>query len=492
MRLINESINSNILKDIINNKQNISFFNQFQYDSDTYKACNDLMKKLKSLYKLLTPPYVRDSKNAIYFSTIYQEIKPYHIKELGKTKDEIVLYINNINKTVYQLNMQLNRIINSSIDPYILLQNFITRKTDNDLKSQFNLDLIQDSDFEKYTYKEATKDISIYQKIKKALLVFYFDDNNKILGVSSKDSLISKYSTYNNDRYINEIKNIDKSKHIITLCTIQDLPVLGLNLELLNNLTQICNNTSAGTTINDYDYGVRKGIVLNSILNKKNRLYTELNWGMHPTDYCYICSPSENILSTKDISSKRKERYKDTDTKKRYKWKQDEFGNFKRYVPVITKYNAHLEELKDISIYDTDQYNTELFKSNQENLEKKCKNLRLQKQISANKIERNQLIDKVQECNNKFLEYLNKNQNNDSENFNFELHNKVQEIAQDIQRLQQLVNTYIQTINNFIKYQEECSFFDRRTPEQCKSAKDDVERQIDEINLLLYTYTRTI
>lgn len=29
MRLINESINSNILKDIINNKQNISFFNQF-------------------------------------------------------------------------------------------------------------------------------------------------------------------------------------------------------------------------------------------------------------------------------------------------------------------------------------------------------------------------------------------------------------------------------------------------------------------------------
>jgi len=29
MRLINESINSNILRDIINNKQNISFFNQF-------------------------------------------------------------------------------------------------------------------------------------------------------------------------------------------------------------------------------------------------------------------------------------------------------------------------------------------------------------------------------------------------------------------------------------------------------------------------------
>jgi len=42
---------------------------------------------------------------------------------------------------------------------------------------------------------------------------------------------------------------------------------------------------------------------------------------MHPTDYCYICNPSENILSTKDISSKRKEIYKDTDTKKRYKWK---------------------------------------------------------------------------------------------------------------------------------------------------------------------------
>ena len=29
MRLINESINSNILRDIINNKQHISFFNQF-------------------------------------------------------------------------------------------------------------------------------------------------------------------------------------------------------------------------------------------------------------------------------------------------------------------------------------------------------------------------------------------------------------------------------------------------------------------------------
>lgn len=489
MRLINESINSNILRDIINNKQNISFFNQFQYDSDTYKACNDLMKKLESLYELLLPPYMRNSKKSIYFSAIYQEIKPYYIKELGKTKDEIVLYINNINKTVYQLNMQLNKIINSAIDPYILLQNFITRKTDNDLKSQFNLDLIQDSDFEKYTYKEASKNTQIYQKIKKALLVFYFNDNNKILGVSSKDSLISKYSTYNNDRYINEIKNFDKNKHIITLCTIQDLPVLGLNLDLLNNLYHICNSTgSAGATINDYDYGVKKGIVLNSILNKKNRLYTELNWGMHPTDYCYICNPSENILSTKEVTSKRKEIYKDTDTKKRYKWKQDEFGNFKRYVPVITKYNAHLEELKDIPLQDIDQYNTELFKSNLKNLEKKRKDVRIQKQIRANKAERNQIIDKVKECNNKFLEFLNKNQNNDSENFNFELHNKVQEIAWDIQRLQQLVNTYIQTINNFIKFKDGGSYYDRRTPEQCKSAKDDVERQIDEINLVLYTY----
>lgn len=487
MKFLNESINSNILRDIINNKQNISFFNQFQYDSDTYKACKDLMRKLISLYKLLLPSYIRDSKKPIYFSTIYTEIKPYYIKELGKTKDEIVLCINNINKTVYQLNMQLNRIINSSIDPYVLLQNFITRKTDNDLKSQFNLDLIQDSDFEKYTYKEVTKNIQVYQKIKKALLVFYFDDNNKILGVSSKDSLIYKYTLYNNDRYINEIKNIDKSKHIITLCTIQDLPVLGLNRELLDNLNQICNSTSSpGATINDYDYGVKKGIVLNSILNKKNRLYTELNWGIHPTDYCYICSPSENILNTKDISGRRKERYDGTDTKKRYKWKQDEFGNFKRYVPVITKYNAHLEELKDIPLQDIDQYNTELYKSNQKDLEKKRQDARIQKQVRANKIERNQLIDKVKECNNKFLEYLNKNQNNDSENFNFELHNKVQEIAQDIQRLQQLFNTYIQTINNFIKYQDEGSYLDRRTPEQCKSAKDDVERKIDEINLLLY------
>lgn len=487
MKLINESINSNILRDIINNKQNISFFNQFQYDSNTYKACNDLMIKLKSLYKLLLPSYMRDSNKPIYFSNIYREIKPYYIKELGKTKDEVILYINNINKTVYQLNMQLNRIINSSLDPYILLQNFITSKTENRIKDHFNLDLIQDSDFEKYTYKEATKNIQVYQKIKKALLVFYFDDNNKILGVSSKDSLISKYTRYNNDRYINEIKKLDKNEHIITLCTIYDLPVLGLNRELLDNLNQICNSpTSAGGTIDQYQNGVKNGIVLNSILNKKNRLYTELNWGTHPTDYCYICSSSENILSTKDISSKRKERYNDTDTKKRYKWKQDEFGNFKRYVPVITKYNAHLEELKNISIYDTDQYNTELYKSNQEDLEKKRKNLRIQKQIKANKIERNQLIDKVQECNNKFLEYLNKNYNNDSENFNFELHNKVQEIAQDIQRLQQLVNIYIQTINNFIKFQEEGSYFDRRTPEQCKSAKDDVERQIDEINLLLY------
>lgn len=59
------------------------------------------MKKLKSLYELLLPSYMRNSNKPIYFSNIYQEIKPYHIKELGKTKDEIVLYINNINKTVY-------------------------------------------------------------------------------------------------------------------------------------------------------------------------------------------------------------------------------------------------------------------------------------------------------------------------------------------------------------------------------------------------------
>jgi len=59
------------------------------------------MRKLISLYKLLLPSYIRDSKKPIYFSTIYTEIKPYYIKELGKTKDEIVLCINNINKTVY-------------------------------------------------------------------------------------------------------------------------------------------------------------------------------------------------------------------------------------------------------------------------------------------------------------------------------------------------------------------------------------------------------
>jgi hypothetical protein len=187
------------------------------------------------------------------------------------------------------------------------------------------------------------------------LLVFYFDDNNKILGVSSKNTLISKYSIYNHEENINEIKNMDKNERIITLCTIYDLPVLGLNTKLLHNLHTICTSlTSSSAHIQDYDYGVKKGIVLNSILNKKNRLYTELKWGTYPTDYCYICSPSENIISTKEISSKRKERYGGTDTKKRYKWKQDEFGNFKRYVPVITKYNAHLEELKDIPIADID------------------------------------------------------------------------------------------------------------------------------------------
>jgi hypothetical protein len=62
-------------------------------------------------------------------------------------------------------------------------------------------------------------------------------------------------------------------------------------------------------------------------------------------------------------------------------------------------------------------------------LKNKQKELKIQNQIRANKIERNKLIDKVQECNNKFLEYLNKNQNNDEEHFNFELHNKVQKIA---------------------------------------------------------------
>lgn len=485
MKLLNESINSNILRDIINNKQNIPFFNQFQYDSSVYKSCNELMDKLKSLYQLLLPSYMRDSKRTLAFPSIYHEIKPYHIKESGKTQDEIILYINNINKTVYQLNMQLNKIINSSIDPYVLLQNFITRKTDNYLKNQFNLNLIKDSDFEKYTYKEATKDIQIYQKIKKALLVFYFDDNNKILGVSSKNTLISKYNIYNNEGKINEIKNIDKNDRIITLCTIYDLPVLGLNTKLLYNLHSICNSfTSSSSQIQDYYYGVRKGIVLNSILNKKNRLYTELKWGTYPTDYCYICSPSENIISTKEISSRRKERYDGTDTKKRYKWKQDEFGNFKRYVPIITKYNAHLEELKDIPIADIDQYNTDLFKNNLKNLQKKLKDVRVQKQIKQNKVERNQLIDKVEECNNKFLEYLNKNQNNDTENFNFKLHNKVQEIAQNIQKLQQLVNTYIETINNFIKYYNNEYNYNKRTSEQCKFAKDAVERQIDEINLL--------
>ena len=195
MNNLSESINSNILRDIINNKQNISFFNQFQDESSTYKRCNDLMNKLKSLYKLLLPSHMR-SYNRLSFSVIYQEIKPYNINELDKSRDEIVLYINNINKTVYQLNMQLNKIINASIDPYILLQHFITNNTLYNIKDYFNLDLIQDKDFEKYTYKEAAKDKQIYQKIKDALLVFYFRDNNKILGVSSRNSFISKYSYY--------------------------------------------------------------------------------------------------------------------------------------------------------------------------------------------------------------------------------------------------------------------------------------------------------
>jgi hypothetical protein len=43
------------------------------------------------------------------------------------------------------------------------------------------------------------------------------------------------------------------------------------------------------------------------------------------------------------------------------------------------------------------------------NLEKKREDVRIQKQIRANKAERNQIIDKVKECNNKFLEFLNKN-----------------------------------------------------------------------------------
>ena len=481
MNNLSESINSNILRDIINNKQNISFFNQFQDESSTYKRCNDLMNKLKSLYKLLLPSHMR-SYNRLSFSVIYQEIKPYNINELDKSRDEIVLYINNINKTVYQLNMQLNKIINASIDPYILLQHFITNNTLYNIKDYFNLDLIQDKDFEKYTYKEAAKDKQIYQKIKDALLVFYFRDNNKILGVSSRNSFISKYSYYNNDKYFDNIKNIDKNDHIITLCTIYNMPVLGLNINILTNLNGICNNSFYNSaTIKRYDNGVKNGIVLNSTLNKKNRLYTELYWGENPTDYCYICNPPEKLLYTKNLHNKRQERYEGTDTKNRYKWKQDEFGNFKRYVPVINKYNAHLEELKDISNVDIDQYNTEIYKNNQKILKNKQKELKIQNQIRANKIERNKLIDKVQECNNKFLEYLNKNQNNDEEHFNFELHNKVQKIAQDIYKLQKVLNIYINTISNFLIYKDNDYNYNKRTVEQCKSAKDDVETQITQV-----------
>jgi hypothetical protein len=100
------------------------------------------------------------------------------------------------------------------------------------------------------------------------------------------------------------------------------MPVLGLNINILTNLNGICNNSFYNSaTIKRYDNGVKNGIVLNSTLNKKNRLYTELYWGKNPTDYCYICNPPEKLLYTKNLHKKRQTRYEGTDTKERYKWK---------------------------------------------------------------------------------------------------------------------------------------------------------------------------